>query len=72
MGKYGPAKFQIKNGQNFETQYCIANSHALANHVEARIISTEAPIDDAINVEPTLEDLYLKYFSDEMEAGENS
>ena len=42
------------------------------NHVEARIISTEAPIDDAINVEPTLEDLYLKYFSDEMEAGENS
>jgi ABC-2 type transport system ATP-binding protein len=41
-------------------------------HVEARIVSTEAPIDGAINVEPTLEDLYLKYFSDGMEAGEKS
>lgn len=65
-------KIPNKEWTKFETQYCIANSHALANHVEARIISTEAPIDDAINVEPTLEDLYLKYFSDEMEAGENS
>lgn len=65
-------KIPNKEWTKFETQYCIANSHALANHVEARIISTEAPIGDAINVEPTLEDLYLKYFSDEMEAGENS
>ena len=70
-GEVWSCKIPNKEWTKFETQYCIANSHALANHVEARIISTEAPI-DAINVEPTLEDLYLKYFSDEMEAGENS
>ena len=69
MGKYGPAKIPNKEWTKFETQYCIANSHALANYAEARIVSTEAPIDGAINVEPTLEDLYLKYFSDGMEAG---
>lgn len=71
-GEVWSCKIPNKEWTKFETQYCIANSHALANHVEGRIISTEAPIDDAINVEPTLEDLYLKYFSDEMEAGENS
>lgn len=71
-GEVWSCKIPNKEWTKFETQYCIANSHALANHVEARIISTEAPIDDAINVEPTLEDLYLKYFSDEMEAGGNS
>ena len=71
-GEVWACKIPNKEWTKFETQYYIANSHALANHVEARIISTEAPIDDAINVEPTLEDLYLKYFSDEMEAGENS
>ena len=71
-GEVWSCKIPNKEWTKFESHYCIANSHALANHVEARIISTEAPIDDAINVEPTLEDLYLKYFSDEMEAGENS
>lgn len=71
-GEVWSCKIPNKEWTKYETQYCIANSHALANHVESRIISTEAPIDDAINVEPTLEDLYLKYFSDEMEAGENS
>ena len=71
-GEVWSCKIPNKEWTKYETQYCIANSHALANHVEARIISTEAPIDDAINVEPTLEDFYLKYFSDEMEAGENS
>ena len=71
-GEVWACKIPNKEWTKFETQYCIVNSHALANYVEARIVSTEAPIDGAINVEPTLEDLYLKYFSDEMEAGENS
>ena len=35
-------------------------------------MSLEAPIEGAINVEPTLEDLYLKYFSDEMEVGDRN
>lgn len=61
-----------KDWTKFEAQFCIANSHALANYVVARIVSLEAPIEGAINVEPTLEDLYLKYFSDEMEVGDRN
>ena len=71
-GEVWACKIPNKEWTKFETQYCIVNSHALANYVETRIVSTEAPIDGAINVEPTLEDLYLKYFSDEMEAREKS
>ena len=55
-----------------KTKISSANSHALANYVDARIVSLEAPIEGAINVEPTLEDLYLKYFSDEMEVGDRN
>ena len=61
-----------KDWTKFEAQFCIANSHALANYVEARIVSLEPPIEGAISVEPTLEDLYLKYFSDEMEVGDRN
>ena len=61
-----------KDWTKFEAQFCIANSHTLANYVDARIVSLEAPIEGAINVEPTLEDLYLKYFSDEMEVGDRN
>lgn len=61
-----------KDWTRFEAQFCIANSHALANYVDARIVSLETPIEEAINVEPTLEDLYLKYFSDEMEVGDRN
>lgn len=34
---------------------------------EARVISVSSPIEGAITVEPTLEDLYLKIFSDEIQ-----
>ena len=61
-----------KDWTKFEAQFCIANSHTLANYVDARIVSLEAPIEGAINVEPTLEDLYLKYFSDETEVGDRN
>lgn len=47
----------------FENTHCIANSHGLSTYVEARVISNMSPIEGAIKVEPTLEDLYLKYFS---------
>ena len=61
-----------KDWTKFDSQFCIANSHALAKYVDARIVSLEPPIEGAINVEPTLEDLYLKYFSDEMEVGDRN
>ena len=47
-------------------------SFILQGTPEELLVSLEAPIEGAINVEPTLEDLYLKYFSDEMEVGDRN
>ena len=58
-----------KGGSNFERTHCIANSHVMKEVIEARVISTSSPIEGAIIVEPTLEDLYLKLFSDELQEG---
>ena len=60
---------KIPNNQwsNFERTHCIANSHAMKEFIEARVISASSPIEGAITVEPTLEDLYLKFFSDEIQ-----
>lgn len=51
---------------NFESTHCIVNSHGLCSEVEARVVSVQEPVKGAVKVEPTLEDLYLKYFSDEI------
>lgn len=60
---------RVPNNQwsNFERTHCVANSHAMKEVVEARVISVSSPIEGAITVEPTLEDLYLKFFSDEIQ-----
>ena len=50
----------------FENSHTVANSRNLGERVEARVISTERPCADAEQAEPTLEDLYLKCFSDEL------
>ena len=49
-----------------ENSHTVANSRNLGERVEARVISTERPCADAEQAEPTLEDLYLKCFSDEL------
>lgn len=51
----------------FEISHTVANSRNLGERVEARVISPERPCADAEQAEPTLEDLYLKCFSDELE-----
>lgn len=50
----------------FEKTHCIVNSHNLRTAVEARVVCDTKPSADAVSVSPTLEDLYLKYFSDEL------
>ena len=50
----------------FEISHTVANSRNLGEMVEARVISPERPCADAEQAEPTLEDLYLKCFSDEL------
>lgn len=49
----------------FENRHTVVNSRNLGNLVEARVISPFAPCGNCIQTEPTLEDLYLKCFSNE-------
>ena len=51
---------------SFENSHTVANSRNLGDMVEARVISPDRPCADAEQAEPTLEDLYLKCFSDEI------
>ncbi len=53
----------------FCTKYCIINlQHNSNDSVELRIVSNKKPMDNAINVPPSLEDLYLYHFQDKLEA----
>ena len=47
-----------------EMQYIIANIRHNNGFERLRIVSEKCPIEGAINVEPTLEDLYLYYFAE--------
>lgn len=57
---------------SFEKSHTVANSRNLGNVVEARVICPDRPCADAEQTEPTLEDLYLKCFSDEIGTMEQS
>lgn len=50
----------------FEQAHCIANAHNHGNMVEARVISGASPYEGARQTEPSLEDLYLECFWDEL------
>ncbi len=56
----------VREWASFEISHTVANSRNLGEMVEARVISPERPCADAEQTEPTLEDLYLKCFSDEL------
>lgn len=51
---------------DFESRFCVVNSHGLNQWVEARVISDQAPSENATLEIPTLEDLYLRCFADEV------
>lgn len=58
------------NWIDFEAAHYIVNSHGInSGEIEARVITKSCPYEGAEEVSPTLEDLYLKYFSDEMGGG---
>ncbi|OUN35851.1 ABC transporter ATP-binding protein [Lachnoclostridium sp. An76] len=56
----------VREWAAFENSHTVVNSRNLGELVEARVISPERPCADAEQAEPTLEDLYLKCFSDEL------
>lgn len=55
-----------KEWPEFEQEQCIVNAHNRDHVVEARVVSRKMPREGARMVEPTLEDLYLEYFGDEL------
>lgn len=51
----------------FSQKYCIVNlQHITSDYVELRIVNKTKPVEGAINLEPSLEDLYLHYFQGEL------
>ena len=65
-GMVWSCRVPVREWAAFEISHTVANSRNLGERVEARVISTERPCADAEQAEPTLEDLYLKCFSDEL------
>lgn len=55
-----------KEWPGFEQAHCIVNAHNRGNMVEARVISEKSPYEGARQMEPSLEDLYLECFWDEL------
>jgi len=47
----------------FNNNYCIVNSHHRGGNIDMRIVCDEKPDKNAVEVEPALEDLYLKCFN---------
>ena len=66
-GMVWSCRVPVREWAAFEISHTVANSRNLGERVEARVISPERPCADAEQAEPTLEDLYLKCFSDELE-----
>lgn len=65
-GMVWSCRVPVREWAAFENSHTVANSRNLGEMVEARVISQERPCADAEQAEPTLEDLYLKCFSDEL------
>ena len=71
-GMVWSCRVPVREWAAFEISHTVANSRNLGEMVEARVISPERPCADAEQAEPTLEDLYLKCFSNELGMLEHS
>lgn len=55
-----------RQAERFNSEYTISNLRHEGSMDMLRIVSENRPTEDAVQVEPTLEDLYLFYFSEEI------
>uniref|UniRef100_UPI004056E454 ABC transporter ATP-binding protein n=1 Tax=Agathobacter sp. TaxID=2021311 RepID=UPI004056E454 len=62
-----------RTAEEYNNQFAVVNLHHENNSVRLRILSDIAPSEDAQNVEPSLEDLFLYHFGEEtqVERSEN-
>ncbi|MHC5268836.1 ABC transporter ATP-binding protein [Enterococcus sp. LJL98] len=64
--KVWECSISTKNVDYYLSKYTVSNQKHEHDNTILRIISEEQPIEEAIKVEPTLEDLYLYYFREDV------
>ncbi|MCI8327222.1 MAG: ABC transporter ATP-binding protein [Lachnospiraceae bacterium] len=65
-GKVWEVLVDEQKAAEYSEQYSIVNLHHENNMVRLRIVSEDAPTADAVTAEPSLEDLFLYYFREEI------
>lgn len=68
-GKVWKILVDERNADEYSRKFSVVNLHHENNKVRLRIIDEIAPMDDAIAVSPSLEDLFLYHFGEETREG---
>lgn len=68
-GKVWEILIDERNADEYSRKFSVVNLHHENNKVRLRIIDEIAPMDDAIAVSPSLEDLFLYHFGEETREG---
>ena len=68
-GKVWEILVDERNADDYSRKFSVVNLHHENNKVRLRIIDEIAPMDDAIAVSPSLEDLFLYHFGEETREG---
>ncbi len=68
-GKVWEILVDERNADEYSRKFSVVNLHHENNKVRLRIIDAIAPMDDAIAVSPSLEDLFLYHFGEETREG---
>lgn len=67
QGKVWEVMVTERDAAKYSRNLRVVNLHHEGNQIRLRIVEDEAPAPDARNVEPSLEDLFLYHFSDDMQ-----
>ncbi|GIP34963.1 ABC transporter ATP-binding protein [Paenibacillus sp. J2TS4] len=54
-----------REAEEWRARYCVSNLRHEGDQVELRLVSAVKPVNNAVSVTPTLEDLYLYHFQDD-------
>lgn len=68
-GEVWECEAEEKELENMDRSICVVNSHRQGKDLRLRVVSNTKPMQSAVKAEPTLEDLYLKAFYEEMDEG---
>ena len=66
-GKVWEVLVDDRRADEYSRRFCVVNLHHENNKVRLRIVNEAAPAADAYTVEPSLEDLFLYHFGEEVQ-----